>query len=619
MKCPNCGRTVRSKHQCAHCGYVFDKQDLQGKQRREVEEVQDFEPVERHAHEAETPVATAPEVIPKTSKQHRGGGVGGFIWGLVKLLLMVSLVFAAIFFGPGLVSQVTNYFNQNFNSSETAPLETTEETTVQGNTATGTNQSSKENTGATTPGNHTAQSGETSGEGQSNETPQGAALTLKDTKVNTEAYPIVKVEMEFENDLNQVTSDTFKFNLTSNGEAVKFDDAYSLIKDGKKVTLSYNDPSALVLSSDTKQQVLTVTADSLGFKKDVTYEAPQSNVNQAENDQFNEIINTNLIGTDKVTAIIQEVGGGKNRSFAYDPQTTDSDALIAWFIGQRTYQAIKDGDLTLDQIVQVNPDLLAKGDTGEMTTVAPGTEYTVESLLNLVIQRQDPSAMNHLIEATGGPNDFNLWLNESNYFATRITAQLSLDDNGAISGAVTNPKDLILLMENLAKNTLIDETYDEQFKTALLQTPLSNKFPEGNVAGLVRRFEVTSADANQKHQYYSGILETEDKTYLVVILDNDFTDAKATIDNIALTTNQVVGLLREGQVPEAEPTTTASPQVQIIGEETAAPTQPNPEYSVQPVDGQATPVLLPIIRDENGNPMQVQWYLDSATNTYKYR
>lgn len=27
MQCPNCGRKVRSKHQCAHCGYVFGSDD----------------------------------------------------------------------------------------------------------------------------------------------------------------------------------------------------------------------------------------------------------------------------------------------------------------------------------------------------------------------------------------------------------------------------------------------------------------------------------------------------------------------------------------------------------------------------------------------------------------
>ena len=143
MKCPNCGRNVRSKTQCAYCGYDFKSGDTTAKETQETkhsERVEDtqviptVEPDYGERRERIEPIVTEPTdfkevddfpsassdtyetrsnrepqaVIPKTKR--KGGSV---VWGIVKLLLAVAVVFLLFLFGPRLIGQVMDYFNSD--------------------------------------------------------------------------------------------------------------------------------------------------------------------------------------------------------------------------------------------------------------------------------------------------------------------------------------------------------------------------------------------------------------------------------------------------------------------------------------------------------------------------
>ena len=636
MQCPNCGRNVRSKRQCAHCGYVFDKNDRNQKVTPEenINAPKEFKEV---------------TITPKTPKK-REGGLGKFIWGLVKLMIMLALVFLAFLFGPQLVkkasqfingdSQVAQAPNKNQESTQSVGQEASELTSVEESSQTSQNQdastiqsetetSSKEDSNQSSTSQSENSSDQESSESADNED-QTPSLTLKKDQVTLDKYPIVSIALEFEDTLQDVNRDTFKFKLKSNGQDKSIGDEYSLIKEGKTLKISFNDPSANVLSAEDQEQILTIEAPSLDFKEEVKYQLPKNNLDPDQSDQFNQIIDENISENGEVSAIIKDLSAENNVSFAYDNQTVDADALISWFVLARMYEALDQDLLQKDQEITIHPDLIASGDEGELANAEEGATYSVESLMRLVIQQQDASAMNHLLQEIGGPNDFNLWLNESDYFSTKVTAKLAINENGGIDGAVTNAKDLSLLMESLANNKLVNEELDGQFKEELLQTPMSNKYPEGNLAQVMRRYEITSADSNTKNQYYSAIIETEENPYILVILASNVDASEASIDGIRQTVQECVDYLTYGEVaPETtvemteEPVTEATEapiehsQVQIIGEDNNTVTEATPEYTVQYIEGRGE-IQLPVIKDEAGNPIQVQWYWNEEAQRYEY-
>lgn len=595
MQCPNCGRKVRSKHQCAHCGYVFGSDD-------KVEN-QDDKPIAEHPKARDFEEVT---IVPKTPRK-KASGIGKFIWGIVKLLLMVLLVFLAFMFGPQLYKRAEQFFNGSTQVAQ-APTKESEST-----------EASQE----TSAGEESMTSADTSESTQAE--PEG--LVLKDSQVNLDNFPIVQVTLDLQGPVDQISRDTFSFKLMSNGQEKAIDDEYSLIKEGNRLKISYNDPSADVLSNGNQEQSLLVEAKDLNFKETVTYKLPQSGLDQAQHDQFNEIYDRVADTNQNVSAMIQEVGSEQEGAMVYDSQSVDADAMIAWFILARVYQAIDQDSLSMDQVIPLNQDLIAEGDQGEFAQSNGETDYSVESLLRLVIQQQDVTAMNHLIQATGGPNDFNLWLNESNYFGTKVTNKLASAESGSIQGAVTNVKDIVLLLEHLAQNKLINETADQQLKEALLQTPISRKYPEENLPDIRRRYEITSTDENNKQQYYSAILEAEEKTYVVVILASELDDPTASVDSLRQAIHESVQLLITGEVTSTEEetsettseteSTSQNSQVEIIGEEPVVTAEPAPEYSEQYVEGRGN-ISLPIIRDGAGNPIPVTWYWNEATQSYQY-
>src|SRR5699024_1712168 len=192
--------------------------------------------------------------------------------------------------------------------------------------------------------------------------------------------------------------------------------------------------------------------------------------------------------------------------YVYDDQSVEADALISWFVLGFTFNAIEDGELTLEDPVVVSSDLVAENDEGIVATVEDGTEFTIQELLSAVVEANDVSAMNHLIQETGGPNAFNLWLNESNYFSIRVTQMLIVKESGQVTADVTNAEDIAQLLNKIANNELVSEEADATIKELLLITPVTAIYPEGQIAGYQTRYEIASADTNTAQQNYAGIV-----------------------------------------------------------------------------------------------------------------
>lgn len=545
MKCPNCGRDVRSKTQCAYCGHSFKAGEPStpastrsaSSERGEHTRVQESQPEQfREASElrATREAHEAPAIVPRTKR--KGGNI---IWNILKLVIAVAIVFLLFLYGPNLVGKVMDYFNSDDNIL-VQTLGSDEEETVENGEA----------DSETDTENGDAEGGESS-EGEeetSTEEESASALTLVEQNVNLDNYPTIDVTLDFEETLTDVDQTTFDFIVQSanNGETELSE--YSLYKENQRLVLSFNDPNLAVVAVDEQEQTLRLVSETLNFEESITYTLPSVTVDQAQVDQFNATINEQLANGVNVSAVFYEVGA--DVPFVYDGQTIEANSAISWFVLQRIFEGVSEGELELDHPVEINEALKAAEDSGTVAELEAATTMTVEELALLTIQERDLTAMNHLIQETGGLNEFNLWLNESGYFATRMNAPLGYDDNAQTTGAMTNSQDIGNLLGKLAQNELVDETNDGLFKEMLLQSPMTEKYPAG-LEYVTRRYEMLSADDNPNNQYYTAILETEDTAYVVIFFISNFENAETIVSSIASSIEELVTYFETGSV-EAE-------------------------------------------------------------------
>lgn len=643
MKCPNCDRTVRSKTHCAYCGYDFKAGDVAASEPKrsertyQVNEVESSEPEQKveplipeitdfrdagdiDSNEVyESRSTREPQaVIPKTKR--KGGNA---IWGIIKLLIAVAVVFLLFLYGPGLAGQMMDYFNSEDNffvqtfgskdeSVEVSSEVATEETDLEGETTT---------------------DGESSDSATSETEEAKSALTLTNQSVELENYPTIDVTMSFEESLASVDQSTFKFLLSGTGEETELSE-YSLFKEGNNLVLSFNDPSLEVVAATEQEQTLRLVSENLNIDEAVTYTLPDINIDQEQAQQFNDSINNHLADSGNVSAVFTEVGA--DVPFAYANQSTDADALIGWFVIQRTFEALSSGEFTLESSVPINENLKAANDTGTVATTEVDATYTYGQLLEYVVRERDLSAMNHLIQETGGLNEFNLWLNESGYFATRLTAPLSYNEEGLITGAMTSAQDIGNLLSALANDSLVNETSDATIKEMLLQSPFSDKYPEG-ITGIETRFELMSADENPSRQYYTGILKMEETSYIVVILVSNVKSAEEVVPAIATTIEELATYFSQGTLPseedevessDSEEEVAAEPetsQVEIVEE---TPVQESPAEPTTPIE-ELSPSGEPTTELYDGKPTEnLYWFGDEQrpgiwfqdeSGSWKYR
>ena len=608
MQCPNCGRHVRSKTQCAYCGYQFNSSDKKefnrepvserpDVKRDEIKEDKDFVRVAKkdqssrsqeassNTLEPDAPVASSKEEKParrarvsvarrsleaemaqaeEEAKQAyqsgKGGedqtplseeeafkrradevfsypyasddeeiesdfdadeeilpssraGKGSCLGKLFKWLLAVAVIFALFMLAPKLYTKVKTMWSNHQAGQVKEISSTSEETSTQV-------------------------------EDQSTTQVKNAAFTLKDHKVDLTNYPTIQVTLDFDEDLDQVDQDTFKFKVTYNNTDLDLGEDYSLFKDGKQLKLSYVDPGLSLVDEVGDKQSLEITAKD--FQETVNYDLPANRLDQQSKDQLNELITQAFDQEGKVSFLAQS--DAKKAPYVYDNQTVAADQMISWFILQRTYELIASGELQTDQVVEMNQQLMASGDAG--TVASQGVEaYTVQDLINLVIMESDPSAMNHLVQLAGGVNDFNYWLKEAGYFATRMDAPLGVEEESYITGALTNVTDIAKLLTKLAHKELVDEETDQALIEALGHANQANRFTS-SIETDAPKIQLASWEYNPKNQHYAGIIQTEDQPIIVVILTTDFKQTETINQRIQSSLGQAVSLLLTGEVKE---------------------------------------------------------------------
>lgn len=620
MQCPNCGRNVRSKNQCAYCGHVFNKDEVSKVKTNDVVADSSDDVSETTSFPDAHPI----DFQEGRSSRRTAGGFGRVLWGIIKLIIVVALVFLAFLFGPRLINNVVNYFqssdtevtqNQPDNTPEDDPLNVADSDELTESTDQSTEDASDS----------------ANSEGSEDSEDSSTTLAIANQNVNLDEYPMVNVVLEFDQPLNEVTSETFNFSVATNGETVDLEDDYSLVKEGQKLSISFNDPAVSVLTTEVLEQTLVVASEELGINEEVTYELPSSSLDSEQADVFNSTINENLGSMGDVSVVIAPADA--DIPFVYNNQSVDADALIAWFVLGHTYNAINSGEITAEDAVTVMANLQVENEDSTVANAEEDSEFTVNELMAEVINNGDASAMNHLIQVTGGPNAFNLWLNESNYFATKVTQLLAVQEDGQLVGAVTSAQDIAQFLEKLANNSLISEELDKEFKDLLLNSPLTNKYPPQSIEGYQSRYEIANSDTNAAKQYYSGIIELEDTSYVVVMLSSNFDSAEEVVPAISDSIRSLITYFYTGEtVDESEEESSEEELVESTEEPEAVVEEVQVDqgsvgedgrtYSDQYVENIGSYVNLPeeSVYDESiGGYRPAEWFYNEETQSYQYR
>lgn len=604
MQCPNCGRNVRSKNQCAYCGHVFNK--------NEVSEAK------HESYDEETP-------------RRSSGGFSRVLWGIIKLVLAVAIVFLAFLFGPRLINEVVEYFQP----SETAVVQNEpEEEPEQQETPTETTESEDSDASQTSETTSETEGSEEATESTSEE----GQLAIVNQEVNTDEYPLTNVTLEFDGSLDTVDSETFNFSIETNGETIDLNNNYSLVKDGQNLSINFNDPSIAVLTTEAQEQVLNIASETLGINESITYQVPSTSVDTDQAEFFNTVITDNLSSVGDISAVVYPANS--DVPYVYDNQSVDADTLISWFVLGHTFNSINQGELTLEDTVTVSSDLVSANDTGIVASAEEGSQFTVQELMTAVVEANDVSAMNHLIQETGGPNAFNLWLNESNYFSTRVTQLLAQQESGQVVGAVTSAQDIAQLLEKLANDELVTPELDTTFKELLFNSPMTDKYPTEQFEGYVTRYEIASSDTNPSSQNYSGIIELEDTYYIAVIMASNFSSSEEVVPAIATSINEIVTYFETGQTAEevaaaeaeessaqAESVVEESTPSQVSVVEESTPStgtvgEDGRNYSQQFVENIGSYVNLPeetVYDETTGQTRPAEWFYSEEDGRYYYR
>ena len=629
MQCPNCGRRVRSKSQCAYCGYRFNSADkkeykektlpsddtptapdqtakstskgerpqpqpLDSRKRNdhsnssvarrsleqemkeaefeaqqaylrasspenESEPIDEEEDFKRRADEVFSYPYTANSseqisteddedyILPKTKKS------SSLLKKLFGFLIMLAILALLFLFGPQLYDQATEWWAARQSDS----TETTEE-------------SSDKEASLQDEKDHSDSSQEMADKDQKSDNQavqDEPSYHITKSDVDTSGYPRVKVKLSFAETLADVKEDTFDFKVQYNETEVPLQDNYTLEKVGKDILLSFVDPAVSVVGEDTSQQILQISGEN--FSDSVEYKVPADDGDKKIKEALNDIVNSQLAGLKDVSVFIQPID--EQVPYVYNDQVMNADQSIGWFVLQWIHELLAEGTIQPDQIIEVNDQLIASGDTGQVgTKVIPA--FTLQDMINLVAMENDASAMNHLIQLAGGVNEFNLWLKKAGYFSTRMNAPLAIESGRNITGATTSATDLGSLMLKLAKDKLFtgnQSSFNGVFKETLMLSPNTLKFP-GENANFGRRYEMMSSDLNNETQNYEGIIETSIGDIAVVIMADKVQSADSIIPTIRQIIEESLSYLINGDQETTQETmqeTTSSQEQSVLPQE----------------------------------------------------
>ena len=199
-------------------------------------------------------------------------------------------------------------------------------------------------------------------------------------------------------------------------------------------------------------------------------------------------------------------------------------SMIKMFVLAKGMQDVKDGKMSLDELITITPQNIVGG-AGIIAGEGAGAKVPVRKAMELMITESDNTATNILIDRIGGLEPINEYLKANGYNDTIFTHKMMLQRGQSNYSSVA---DLGLLFTRIYDHNCVDDYYDQIMIDYLLKQADLDCFPAAlpywNIAHKTGEVEKLYDDG--------GILYGAAGDFILVIMDENYTDRGGTIDKM---------------------------------------------------------------------------------------
>ncbi|MCH3959288.1 MAG: class A beta-lactamase-related serine hydrolase [Selenomonas sp.] len=210
--------------------------------------------------------------------------------------------------------------------------------------------------------------------------------------------------------------------------------------------------------------------------------------------------------------------------FLYQPRQMSPASMIKVFIMATAMQEVKDGRLSLDEKLTIAEDDVVGG-AGVITWYNIGEQMTLRRLLTVMITDSDNSATNIIIDRLG-MDQINHYITAHGYKDTELAHKMMIGNNGWKN--YSSARDIGHLLTRLYYHELVGEQEDK-FMLGILSRQKDTEcfpaaLPDWSIAH--KTGEVTGLYDD------GGIFYGADGDFILVIMDEAYTDRQATIESM---------------------------------------------------------------------------------------
>lgn len=193
------------------------------------------------------------------------------------------------------------------------------------------------------------------------------------------------------------------------------------------------------------------------------------------------------------------------------------------------YVASQNGDADLDKIITLQQEDIQDYGTGSIRYDAPGTTYSVKTLVKLMMQKSDNTAAYLL----------------ANHVVTTEKIQALIDRWGMTQTDIVNNKtsnnDVAVLMEKIYLGNVVSTALTQEMLAFLKDTDTEDRIP-ADLPSSVRVYHKSGNGQGQIHDV--GIITDGKRTYYLGIFTSDITDEAQTTKLIAKLSRVVYDAMR---------------------------------------------------------------------------
>ena len=147
----------------------------------------------------------------------------------------------------------------------------------------------------------------------------------------------------------------------------------------------------------------------------------------------------------------------EKQPWIYQSRPMRPASMIKLFVLAKAMQDVKDGKLSLDEIIVLRDEDMVGG-AGVLVEYEEGTRIPLRKVMELMITESDNSATNILIDRIGMGN-INQYLKEHGYLDTVLQHKMMIGNRGLMN--FSSVKDIGVLLSRIYQRDCVGDPYDE--------------------------------------------------------------------------------------------------------------------------------------------------------------